>query len=45
MYTGYLVVSDTYRPLEVYTGVAIAYFVFLYPLTQLGKRLEARSDQ
>lgn len=45
MYTGYLVVSETYRPLEVYTGVAIAYFVILYPLTQWGKRLEARSDR
>lgn len=45
MYTGYLVVSDTYRPLEVYSGVAIAYFLLLYPLTQLGKRLEAHSDR
>ena len=45
MYTGYLVVADTYRPLEVYTSVAIAYFIILYPLTQWGKRLEARSDQ
>ena len=45
MYTGYLVVADTYRPLEVYTSVAIAYFVILYPLTQWGKRLEARSDR
>jgi polar amino acid transport system permease protein len=45
MYTGYLVVADTYRPLEVYSSVAIAYFVILYPLTQWGKRLEARSDQ
>jgi len=44
MYTGYLVVSDTFRPLEVYTGVAAAYFVLLYPLTQWAKRLEARSD-
>ena len=45
MYTGYLVVSETYRPLEVYTGVAIAYFAILYPLTHWGKRLEARSDR
>ena len=45
MYTGYLVVADTYRPLEVYTSVAIAYFIILYPLTQWGKRLEARSDR
>lgn len=44
MYTGYLVVSETYRPLEVYTGTAIAYFVLLYPLTQWGKRLEARRE-
>ena len=45
MYTGYLVVADTYRPLEVYTGVAAAYFIRLYPITQWGKRLEARRDQ
>jgi polar amino acid transport system permease protein len=45
MYTGSLVVSETYRPLEVYTGVAIAYFVLLYPLVQFAKRLEARRDQ
>ena len=45
MYTGYLVVSETYRPLEVYTGVAIAYFAILDPLTHWGKRLEARSDR
>jgi polar amino acid transport system permease protein len=44
MYTGYLVVSDTYRPLEVYTGVAVAYFILLYPLTQWGKKLEARRE-
>ena len=36
MYTGYLVVADTYRPLEVYTGVAVVYFIILYPLTQWG---------
>ncbi len=45
MYTGYLVVSETYRPLEVYTGVAVGYFLVLYPLTQWGKRLEAHSDK
>ncbi len=45
MYTGYMIVSDTYRPLEVYTGVALAYFIILYPLTQLSKRLEAKSDK
>lgn len=45
MYTGYLVVADTYRPLEVYSAVGIAYFLLLYPLTQWGKRLEARVDR
>lgn len=45
MYTGYLVVSDTYRPLEVYTGVALAYLIILYPLTQWAKKLEARRDR
>ena len=45
MYTGYTVVSETYRPLEVYTGVAVAYFLMLYPLTQWGKRLETHSDK
>ena len=44
MYTGYLVVADTYRPLEVYSFVAIAYFIFLYPLTRFARRLEKRSD-
>ena len=45
MYTGAIVVSDTFRPLEVYTAVAIAYFVILYPLTLWAARLEARVDQ
>jgi len=45
MYTGSIIVSDTFRPLEVYTVVAIAYFVILYPLTLYAARLEARVDQ
>ena len=45
MYTGSIIVSDTFRPLEVYTVVAIAYFVILYPLTLWAARLEARVDQ
>ena len=45
MYTGSIVVSDTFRPLEVYTSVALAYFVILYPLTLYASRLEARVDQ
>ena len=45
MYTGSIIVSDTFRPLEVYSSVAIAYFVILYPLTLWAARLEARVDQ
>ena len=45
MYTGSIVVSDTFRPLEVYTSVALAYFAILYPLTLWAARLEARVDQ
>ncbi|MFI4983557.1 MAG: amino acid ABC transporter permease [Nevskiales bacterium] len=45
MYTGSIVVADTFRPLEVYTSVAAMYFIMLYPLTRWAKRLEARIDQ
>ncbi len=45
MYTGSIIVSDTFRPLEVYTAVALAYFAILYPLTLYAARLEARVDQ
>ncbi len=45
MYTGSIVVSDTFRPLEVYTSVAAMYFIILYPLTLWASRMEARVDQ
>ena len=45
MYTGSIVVSDTFRPLEVYSSVAIMYFLILYPLTLWASRMEARVDQ
>lgn len=45
MYTGAIVVADTFRPFEVYTSVAVMYFVLLYPLTQWSKRLEAQVDR
>ena len=44
MYTGAIVVSDTFRPLEVYTCVALAYLAILYPLTLWAGRLEGRVD-
>lgn len=44
MYTGSIIVAETFRPLEVYTSVALMYFALLYPLTRFAKQLEARVD-
>jgi polar amino acid transport system permease protein len=40
LYQGQTVAHETYRPLEAYTLVAIAYFVVLWPATLFAKRLE-----
>lgn len=40
LYQGQLVAHDIYRPLEVYTIIAVIYFTFLYPLTALVRRSE-----
>lgn len=45
MYRSYEIASSTFRPLETYSVVAFIYFVILYPLTKLAKRLEARADR
>lgn len=45
MYKSYELASATFRPLETYTVVAAIYFIILYPLTKLAKRLEARADR
>ena len=37
--------TQTFRPLEVYSSVAVMYFILLYPLTKLSKRLETRVDK
>ena len=42
LYQGTLITSDTYRPLEVYTVVAVIYFVLLFPATRLVQWLEGR---
>jgi polar amino acid transport system permease protein len=44
MYTSYEISSRTYRPLEVYTAVALIYFVLLAPLTVLVERFEGRTE-
>src|ERR1051326_1104658 len=42
LYNGTLITADTYRPLEVYTVVAIIYFVMLFPSTMLAQWYERR---
>ena len=44
MYEGTVIVSSTFRPLEVYTTLAGVYFLILYPMQKLAKRLERRDD-
>lgn len=42
LYQGQAIAHETYRPLETYTVVAIAYFLVLLPATILVKRTETR---
>ncbi|MBS0560983.1 MAG: amino acid ABC transporter permease [Proteobacteria bacterium] len=42
MYTSSELTSQTYRPLESYTFVALLYFLLISPVTMLMKRLETR---
>ncbi len=44
LYNGTLITADTYRPLEVYTIVAIVYFVLLFPSTMLAQWYERRLE-
>jgi polar amino acid transport system permease protein len=40
LYQGTLITADTYRPLEVYTVVALIYFAMLFPSTLLAQAYE-----
>jgi polar amino acid transport system permease protein len=42
LYQGQSAAHDSYRPLELYTIVAVCYFAVLFPATLLSKRLENR---
>lgn len=44
MYTSYQLTADTFRPLEVYTSVALIYFIILYPLTKLARMIELKVE-
>ncbi len=40
LYQGQVIAHDTYRPLEVYSFIAVAYFLILFPVTLWAKRRE-----
>jgi polar amino acid transport system permease protein len=42
LYEGTMITAATYRPLEVYTMVAVIYFVVLFPLTLMAQGIEHR---
>jgi len=42
LYQGAIITAATYRPLEVYTLVAVLYFTVLFPLTRLAVFVERR---
>jgi polar amino acid transport system permease protein len=44
LYQGQVIAHETYRPLELYTFIAIAYFAVLLPVTMWAKKLEFGSQ-
>jgi polar amino acid transport system permease protein len=42
LYQGQIIAHDTYRPLEIYSLIAVLYFIILLPATILAKRLEVK---
>ncbi|MFT4117819.1 amino acid ABC transporter permease [Bradyrhizobium sp.] len=42
LYQGSVITASSYKPLEVYTTIAVLYFVVLFPLTLIADRVESR---
>lgn len=42
LYNGSLITAETYRPLEIYTVIAVVYFVLLFPATRVAQWCERR---
>lgn len=40
LHTGSTIIAQTYRPLEVYTAIAVIFLVTVWPMNQLSRRLE-----
>lgn len=45
LYNGSLITAETYRPLEVYTIVAVIYFILLFPATRAAQWYEKRLEK
>ena len=45
LYQGQAIAHDTYRPMEVYTLIAVVYVLLLLPATLYARRLEARTTR
>ncbi|MGO4317926.1 amino acid ABC transporter permease [Agrobacterium sp. MCAB5] len=44
IYQSQLITHETYRPLELYSAVAVLYFLILFPATLLARRLEIKKS-
>jgi len=42
LYQGSVITAASYRPLEIYTTIAVVYFAVLFPLTLVADQIEAR---
>jgi polar amino acid transport system permease protein len=42
LYQGSVITAASYRPLEIYTAIAVLYFAVLFPLTLVADQVEAR---
>jgi polar amino acid transport system permease protein len=42
LYQGSVITAASYRPLEIYTTIAVIYFVVLFPLTLIADQVEAK---
>jgi len=45
VYQGQIAAHDSFRPLEIYTAVAVAYFIILFPLTFWARSVEKKMAQ
>lgn len=45
LYQGSIVTGATYRPFEVYTVIAVIYFMILYPITVIVRRMERQYNE